>query len=254
MAEPKIKIDMPTAPPPSRDVALETHVFWIRFRKEIAAVLIILLLAIIGFAGFRFYSDRRDEAASALLASAKSAQDYQQVIARYSDTAAGADACLLLADAQRADKKLAEANATLQVFVNKNPDHQLVTTARMAMAANLESMGKTDEALAMYQQVATSYPKSFNAPLALISRMHLLKAKNRTDEARQACEAVLTQYRDSFWAREAAQELRALKPSITLAPQSGSPGASPANPPGAPSLLARPPIPRPSAAPTAKPE
>lgn len=237
---------MPTAQPPSRDVALETHVFWIRFRKEIAAVLIVVLLAIIGFAGFRYYSDRRDAAASALLASAKSVQDYQQVIARYPGTAAGADAYLLLADIQRAEKKFAEANATLQTFVSKNPEHQFVPTARMAMAGNLESMGKTDEALAMYQQVATNYPKNFNAPLALISRMHLLKAKNRTDEARQACEIILTQYRDSFWAKEAAQELRSLKPAMTLTPQSISPAA--------PGLLARPPIPQPSAAPTAKPK
>ena len=244
---------MPTLPSPSRDVALETHVFWIRFRKEIAAVVIVILLAIIGFAGFRFYSDHRDAAASALLASAKSGHDYQQVIARYPDTAAGADAYLLLADAQRAEKKFAEANATLQIFVNKNPDHQLLTTARMAMAANLESMGKIDEALTMYQQTATSYPKSFNAPLALISRMHLLKAKNRNDEARQVCETILTQYRDSFWAREAAQELRSLKPAAALAPQAISPGTSPANA-AAPTLLARPPIARPSAAPTAKPK
>ena len=240
---------MPTLPPPSRDVALETHVFWIRFRKELAAVVIIVLLAIIGFAGFRFYSDRRDAAASALLASAKTGSDYQQVIARYPDTAAGADAYLLLADAQRAEKKFTDANATLQTFVNKNPDHQLITTARMAMAANLESMGKIDEALAMYQQIAMGYPKSFNAPLALISRMHLLKAKNRMDEARQVCETILTQYRDSFWAREAAQELRSLKPAAALTPQTISPGASPV----APTLLARPPIPRPSVVPTTKP-
>ena len=244
---------MPTLPPPSRDVALETHVFWIRFRKEVAAVVIIILLAIIGFAGFRFYSDHRDAAASALLASAKSGQDYQQVIARYPDTAGGADAYLLLADVQRAEKKFTDANATLQVFLNKNPDHQLVTTARMAMAANLESMGKIDEALAMYQQIATGYPKSFNAPLALISRMHLLKAKNRNDEARQACETILTQYRDSVWAREAAQELRSLKPAAALPPQAISPGVSRANP-AAPTLLARPQVPRPSVAPTANPK
>ena len=203
---------MPTAPPPSRDAALETRIFWERFKVEIAAVLLIALLAIIGFAGYRFYSDWRDSAASALLSSAKSAPDYQQVVARYPNTPAGAAAYLLLAEAQRNEKKFIEANATLQVFINKNPNHELATGARMAMAANLESMGKTDEALSMYQRIAASYPKSFNAPLALYSQVHLLKAKNQDEAARHVCETILTQYRDSFWASEAARVLRSLKP------------------------------------------
>jgi TolA-binding protein len=235
---------MPTVQPPSRDVALETHFFWERFKTEIAAALIVALLAIAGFGAYRFYSDRRDAAASALLGTAKSAPDYQLVIARYSNTPAGADAYLLLADAQRKEKKFVEANATLQVFINKNPDHELMTTARMGMAANLEAMGKTDEALSMYQQIAASYPKDFNAPFALISRVRLLKSKNQIEEARRVCETVLTQYRDSIWANEASRELRSLKPaasskpvttptsSTSLAPS--NPAGNPPNPPSAP--------------------
>jgi len=117
---------MPTAPPPSHDATFETIVFWERFKNEIIAALIIVVLAVIGFTGYRFYSDRQAAAASALLASAKSAQDYQQVIARYPNTPAGADAYLLLAESQRSEKKLAEANATLQVFITKNPNHEFV--------------------------------------------------------------------------------------------------------------------------------
>ena len=44
---------MPTAPPPSRDVALETRFFLERFKKEIIAVLIVALLAAIAFTGYR---------------------------------------------------------------------------------------------------------------------------------------------------------------------------------------------------------
>jgi len=229
---------MPTALPPSRDAALEARVFWIRFKNQIAAVLVVAVLAIVGFAGYRFYSDRRDSAASALLSSAKSASDYQQVIARYPNTPAGSAAYLLLAEAQRNEKKFIEANAALQVFINKNPNHELATSARMAMAANLESMGKTDEALSMYQRIAASYPKSFNAPLALYWQVHLLKAKNRSEEARRVCEAILTQYRDSFWAGEAARALRSLKPvgpsqpaaTPTIPPFLAAPSPTPATP------------------------
>src|SRR5437773_1122322 len=171
---------MPTAPPPSHDAAFETIVFWERFKNEIVAALIIVVLAVIGFTGYRFYSDRQAAAASALLASAKSPQDYQQVIDRYPKTPAGADAYLLLAEAERGEKRFVEANATLQAFITKNPNHEFVSTARMAMAANLESMGKSDEALSMYQQIASTYPNSFNAPLALLSQVYILKAADTT--------------------------------------------------------------------------
>ena len=225
---------MPKAPPPSRDVVLETRVFWERFKKQIAAALIVVLVAVIGFTGYRFYSDRRAATASALLASAKTAQEYQQLIERFPNTAAAADAYLFLAEAQRREKKFPDANATLQTFIAKYPQHEFVSTARMAMAANLESLGKTDEALAMYQQIASDYPNSFNAPVALLSQVYILKAKNRNDDARRICETILTQYRTSFWAGEAMQQLRLLKPS-------SSPAAGPAQAATAPPLLARPP-------------
>jgi TolA-binding protein len=228
---------MPTAPPPSRDAAIETLVFWERFKNEIIGALIVVLLAVIGFTGYRFYSDRQAVAASALLASAKSAQEYQQVITRYPNTPASADAYLLLAEAERGEKRFAEANATLQAFITKNPNHEFVSTARMAIAANLESMGKSDEALSTYQQIASTYPNSFNAPLALLSQVFILKAKNRTEEARRICEAILTQHRTSFWAGEAMQELRLLKPS-------GPSEAAPASP--IPPFLAAP-APKPAA-------
>ena len=211
---------MPTAPPPTRDVILETRVFWDRFKKEITAGLLIVLLAALGFTGYRFYVDRRAASASALLASANTAEEYQQVLQRYPNTPAAADAYLLLAEAQRTAKKFAEANTTLQTFISKYPQHELMSTAKMGMAANLQSMGRTDEALAMYQQIASAYPTAFVAPMALLSQVHILKAKNRNDDARRICETVLTQYRTSFWAGEAMQQLRLLKPITSSEPAS----------------------------------
>jgi tetratricopeptide (TPR) repeat protein len=117
----------------------------------------------------------------------------------------------------------------------------------MAVAANLESLGKTDEALVMYQRIASDYPNSFNAPMALLSQVYILKAKGRNDDARRICETVLTQYRTSFWASEAMQQLRLMKPS-------GSPPSAPVQAATAPPLLARPPGPAPPPAPQAPPQ
>jgi len=233
---------MPTAPPPSRDVALETRFFWERFKQPIIIALSVVLLGVIAFAGYRFYSDRRAAAASAALARAHPAQEYEQVIARYPNTPAAADAYILLAEAQRKEKKFAEANKTLEIFVAKYPKHEFVSTAKMAMAANLDSMGKTNEALVMYQQIASAFPNSYVAPLAMLSQVYILKSKNRNDDARRICETMLTQYRTSFWAGEAMQQLRLLKPITTSTPP-------PKPVPTIPPMLAIPAAPAPQAPP-----
>jgi len=233
---------MPTAPPPSRDVALETRFFLERFKKPIITAAMVILFAAIAFTGYRFYSDRRAAAASATLASANTAQEYGQVIARYPSTSAAADAYILLAEARRKEKKFAEANKTLETFIAKYAKHEFVSTAKMAMAANLDSMGKTDEALVMYQQIASAYPTSYVAPLAMLSQVYILKSKNRNDDARRICETMLTQFRTSFWASEAMQQLRLLKPITTSTPP-------PAPAPTVPPMLAVPGAPAPQAPP-----
>jgi predicted negative regulator of RcsB-dependent stress response len=250
---PKHQRIMPTAPTVSRDPALEAHLFWWRFRREIVAVIVVALLALAFFGVYRLYTDRRASSAASLLASARGVSDYEQLIARYSNTPAAASGYLLLAETQHEEKKFAEANATLRAFIDKNPNHELVPTAEMAIGANLESMGKSDEAFSIYQGVAAKYPQNFNAPLALISEVSILKAKNRIDEARRVCEEVLMKYRmpgdqragarddrvESFWVSEAMRQLHLLKPSAppeaptksAIPPLLAAPSAAPAAPP-----------------------
>ena len=241
--------------------------FWLRFQKEIAAALIVLLLAMAGYAAYRFYTHRRNDAGAELLGKAKTPQEFQEVITSYSGTPAGASAYLLLAEKQRGEKKFTEANSTLQAFTDKYPDHDFVPTARLAMAANLEATGKNDEALAIYQQVASKYGNTYNGPLALISEVPLLKAKGRADEARRVCEEILTKYRmpgqqaeattrddrlETVWAGEAMRQLRSLKPPEQ--PKPAPPAAAAANPPpmlAAPSAAPVVPAP-PAGAPTPK--
>ena len=96
----------------------------------------------------------------------------------------------------------------------------------------------------MYQQIASAYPNSYAAPLAMLSQVYILKSQNRNDDARRICETMLTQYRTSFWAGEAMQQLRLLKPVTTSTPP---PAAAVA--PMAPPMLAAPAAPAPQAPP-----
>src|SRR5262245_10217982 len=107
---------MPTVSQLTSDPALETQLFWNQYKAPIIAVAAVLLLGGLGYAGYQFYIARQAAASTAMLASAKSTQDYQQVIDRYPESEAAASAYLLLGAQQRTEKKYAEANATLHKF------------------------------------------------------------------------------------------------------------------------------------------
>jgi len=261
---------MPIAKQATTDPALEAQVFWYKYRKEIAILLGLAVLGIVGVAGYRLYRDRREATAATLFSAAKTPAAYEELINQHGDTAAAASAYLLLADAQRKDGKFAEANATLLKFLEKFPRHELATTARMAMAANLQAMGKQDEAFATYQQIASANVPGFNAPMALIEQVHILQEKGKTEDARRICETIMTQYRDSYAAIEASQLLRTFlktakpeTPPVVAPPKPGAPvtttpptmkvlPAAPPAPTGAPSVAAKPSA-TPSQAPSAMP-
>ena len=224
---------MPIAKEATTDPALEAQVFWYKYRRETAILLGLAVLGIVGVAGYRLYRDRREATAATLFSAAKTPAAYEDLINQYSNTGAAASAYLLLADAQRKDRKYAEANATLEKFLEKFPRHELATTARMAMAANLQAMGKEDEAFATYQQIVSANVPGFNAPMALIEQVHILQEKNRIDDARRICETIMTQYRDSYAAMEASQLLRtflksakAQTPSVVTPSKLGSPASA----------------------------
>jgi predicted negative regulator of RcsB-dependent stress response len=224
----------------SADPVLETQVFWDRHRKKVFSLLVLALLGVAAWGASRFYTERRDTTAANQLTAAKTTAEYQKVIAEYPRTPAAGSAYLLLAEEQRKEKKFDGANVTLQSFVEKYPAHELKGTARLAMAANLESLGKRDEALAAYQRLATDDPQGFSAPFAMISQLHIFKEKNQLEEARRLCETILTKYRDSLVASEATRQLRLLKPATppeVVADKIPTPAPSV----NVPSLLARPP-------------
>ena len=220
---------MATAPIPTStpaDPLIETQVFWMKYQNAIIIALVVLLLAIAGYGAYRLISARTEAAAAAMLGSAKTAADFQKVIVEHPGSNAAPTAALLLAGKQREEGKFAEANTTLQSFIDRNPKHQLVTTAEMAIAANYDALGRPDDALETYRRIAADYPKSFNAPLAMISQVPLLKAKGQIDEARRVCETVMTQYRESFASQEAQRYLKSLKPATPPA-AAASPAAQP---------------------------
>ena len=227
----------PTSSP--ADPLIETQVFWMKYKNAIIIAVVALLLAIAAYGAYQFISARQEAAAAEMLGKAKTAADYQKVIVEHPGSNAAPTAALLLAAEQRKEGKFAEANTTLQSFIDRHPTHQLVTTAQMAIAANYDSLGRPDDALETYRRIAADHSKSFNAPLAMISQVPLLKAKGQIDEARRVCETVMTQYRESFASQEAQRYLKTLKPAANAAAPAAAPQPA-AAPAGAPSVAPTP--------------
>src|SRR2546423_15625961 len=101
------------------DTAPERDVFWERYKKEVMAVLILALLAVAGYGGYRLYSDRQANAAAPMLAGAQTPSDFPKGISDYPGTPSGGSGYLLLSGAERKGKKISETKGTLQDFLAK---------------------------------------------------------------------------------------------------------------------------------------
>jgi TolA-binding protein len=201
----------PSTTTPPADSEFDPLVFWIQHKTKILMLILVLLVGFGTFGISEWVRTNKEEGAKALFASANSLEGYRKVIAEYPGTTPAASAYLLVAEKLREQGKYDESTKELQTFLQKFPQHQLVSGAWTSIAANQEAQGKVDEALSTYQKVSTGYANSFSAPLALMAQARILQAKGKTEDARRIYEQVMTQYRDNFAAQQAAMEVRKLK-------------------------------------------
>ncbi len=167
--------------------------------------------ALVIYGASEYLRQRRETSAEQGYARAQSATDFQKVASDFAGTVPGGNAELMLADRLRAEGKLEESSRILHTFLEKYPEHPLISGAWTSLAGNLELLGKMDEALTTYQKVSTAYANSFSAPLSLMAQARILAQQGKIEEARRLYEQVMTQYQNNIVAQRAAQELRLLK-------------------------------------------
>ena len=201
----------PTTTTPPAEPGFDPLVFWIQNRSKLLLLAGLFLVALATYAISEYVRDRRMAAATNALANAHTVEEYRKVTVDYSGTPPAGNAYLLLAEKLRADGKLDESSAALHTFIDKYPEHPLVSGAWTSLAANLEAQGKVDDALAAYQKVSTTFANSFSAPLALVAQARLLVQKGKPEDARRIYEQVIAQYQDNLAAQQATEEIRKLK-------------------------------------------
>src|SRR6266704_3057615 len=81
------------------------------------------------------------------------AQAFLQVARTHSGTSAGAQALLFGAEGLFRENKFDEAKKEFENFIRTYPNHPVASTASLGIAACMDAINKSDEALAAYQEV-----------------------------------------------------------------------------------------------------
>ncbi len=199
----------PATPPPKDEFDL--LVFWMQHQRKVIAIASLLAVALLVFLAAEFLRIQKLTGSARALSTATDETALRKVLSDYPGTAAAGEAHLLLAERLRKAGKLDEAATTLRAFIDKSPEHPLISGAWTSLAATQEMQGKTDEALSTYQRVSTSFSTSFSAPVALLGQARIFKQKGKTEDARRIYDQVINQFPETLFSGLASRENQLLK-------------------------------------------
>jgi len=163
--------------PSKLDQFLDAH------QKKLIIAAILIAIGVIVYVVYSGIAKGQAEDAGAALLNAEKVEDYQTVIKDWPNSQASSTALLLMADVQ-AQKSPDEAIQTLKNFIDTNPKHPVLATAKVSLALLLTEQGQADEATTLLTEVADSETGTYLAPLACISLGDIAKAAGKKDEAK----------------------------------------------------------------------
>jgi tetratricopeptide (TPR) repeat protein len=212
--------DQPPADDRVYDIgSLEAELFWEKYRFIILACAGVVLAVAAAIALWLLRTHGARQAAAALFAEANDPAAWREVIAKYPDSAAAADAYFLLAGSLREQGQLEESSGEYRKFLAAFPKSPLSGGARLGLAENLAMAGKTDEALAALRQVSEVDSGSYVAPFAALLEGRILVRSGKFEEARKVFSNLVSTYPRSPAARAAGAQLDAIVPFLPEAPE-----------------------------------
>jgi len=148
---------------------------------------------------------RADRAGAAVeVAAEPNAQAFLEVASAYRGTSAAGRALLLAGEALFREGKYAEAKSEFESFSRDYPEHRLGPTAALGVAACLDAMNKTNEALSAYQQVASRFSGAAVVPQAKLEIARIHEAMNEPVQALRLYEEMVRLGPQSAWGSQAA--------------------------------------------------
>jgi predicted negative regulator of RcsB-dependent stress response len=201
-------------------------------QKSLMALTVLLALAAAGLVVYRGIEKSRQHTAGALFNKAGDLASMQAVINEHADTHAARSANILLADLQWKEGQQDAAIATLRTFIDSNPDHPALATARASLGSKLMAQGKNADAATIYQEIADDPKSRYLAPYAMISLGDLAKVAGDTDRAETFYKRAKADFPESGFAGTAGERIASLKAKAPVeveapppAPETPAPGS-----------------------------
>jgi predicted negative regulator of RcsB-dependent stress response len=215
-------------PAPQHDELQQLRHLWASHGTPILVAVALALLAVSAAMLYRNHARRSVQDASHALASARTAQDLEDLITRRPSATLAPLALMKLAKAYFDAGNYDLALSKYGELRTKYPGHSLALLAEMGRISCLEAKGQTEEASKAYRDFAQKHPDNFLTPEAILGEGRCLEALGRLGEARTLYEDFIAAKPDSGWKPRAEELLEALNkkaPAATAATNASSAAA-----------------------------
>ena len=238
------------------------------FRTLILGVIALAVVIVIGLI-LKQRAHEADVVAATAATEAKTPEDCELVVAAHPGTTAAGNALLKKASLLWEQNKKDSSVAVLRDFLAKFSSHPFRVQALSSLATRLESMGATDEAKKLYEQIQSEFPNDPMSGLAQIRLGDILWQQGKEAEAEKLYAELPRKFPGSPFFEDHQSRLQWLgaglptkevdapkpPPASIAAPKPGAPaaaatGSNPAAGLGAPPSLV-PPAPKPVTPPPA---
>ena len=182
--------------------------------KTITTLLLIVLVAIVGFRFFAAQKVKKSAAASAALANVQSVQDLEAIVEKYKSLPSAPVIKLQLAKSYFDENNYDMAITTYNELKDTYTEDLAGIAALLGIANCLEARGQLEDALKQYESFITENADSFLVPQAIMGKARTLDLLGKTSEAKELIEEFIAANQDSDWIPPAEEVLKTLKSKL----------------------------------------
>lgn len=172
--------------------------------------IIVFLLAVVSVGYYTYQQHSKELEAAELLQAANQPAQWLEVVNKYPQTSAAAEALLLLAHGDKDAGKFSSAVTYYRQFLKNFPKHPLASSVELAVAQNLQADGQKNDAHAEYERILHTPLHQMAAPAAL-SLAKMFIDEGNPAPARQLLQRVTEHPNNSQFYSEAKQLLMKLQ-------------------------------------------
>lgn len=183
--------------------------------KTLTTILIVVLVAVIGFRFYNLQKAKKSAAASAALTNAKSVQDFEAIVEKYKTLPSAPVIKLQLAKSYFDENNYDMAITTYNELKDSNANDLVGTAALLGIANCLESRGQLEDSLKQYESFISTQKDSFLIPQAIMGKARTMDLLGQTQEAKELIEEFIAANQDSDWIPPAEEVLKKLKNKLS---------------------------------------